>query len=269
MFVSDLIGPWKPKKKKKKGRRFPMFMGIPYAVVQSGTGEDTVGAGAGITGGMDGGGIGEELDWEPEEPAENKWVKSFRIEPADKEKGWSNFNHVASILRDAFGEHQWSIGGMISPRATNRVTVFLTKDATSDYKLLKQNGIRILFFEERVDEAKPLSIPKGVEKLPQKIMIGAGGYYVELFAVKPTKAVYKVKRILDDRAVMMTLFLTRRNIPGKGSHYILQVHGSDTDGFKYDDRTLMRLDTEFDPFKTSVIKDFMKGVLDKAGLLKD
>lgn len=130
-------------------------------------------------------------------------------------------------------------------------------------------GNSTVHMKEPLNEAKPLSIPKGVAKLPKKIMVGEGGYYLELLEVKPTKAIFKVRRLFDDRPVMMLLFLTRRAIPGAGSHYILQVHGSATDEFTHADRTLKWLDTEFDPFEASVIKDFMKGVLEKAGLLKD
>lgn len=64
MKLSDFLKPVKPKKKGKTvwGNTGPwMFYGFPTAVVQSGTGDDTISYGAGVTGVGDGGAIGEAL----------------------------------------------------------------------------------------------------------------------------------------------------------------------------------------------------------------
>jgi len=98
---------------------------------------------------------------------------------------------------------------------------------------LKKHGVKIDFMSDyepkvkiddediyrHVAEAKGLSIPQGMKTLPEKIML-RNGYYLEKLDVRPTKAIYQVKRLLDD-SVYGRLYMVRRG--GADGKYMWQL----------------------------------------------
>jgi len=257
VFVSDLIGTWKPKKK-KKGRKQFMWMGIPYAVVQSGTGEDTIGAGAGITGGMDGGGLGEGVDdWEPEDDS-SPWALEFWVQPKDGHRWPKNMGEIMLMLDHAFGRGQWSIS-FFDGGGTSKQKIYLKKDAEKNFKVLTQAGLKVLFME-----AAPVTIPKGVAALPEKIIL-EDGFYLERSEVKPIRAIYRLKRMLDD-SFDNQIYITISKRGAKPT-YMLQAHGNMLRSLTWDQRSRKGTYDEVNPFDKASIRKFMIEVLQAAGLL--
>lgn len=122
----------------------------------------------------------------------------------------------------------------------------------------------------RVDEGTGISIPKGVATLPKRIMVGTGGYYLELKTVKPIKATFEVKRMLGEEPGI-TMTISKRAAYGKGpvgDAYMLQAHGEPLANFTWTDRSILGTLHNVKPFDVQSIRQFMRGVIEKAGLDK-
>jgi hypothetical protein len=125
-----------------------------------------------------------------------------------------------------------------------------------------------------VTEAKgdPVTIPKGVATLPKRIMVGVGGYYLELQSVKPTKATFEVKRLLG-KAPGVTFTISKRKVlallasqASRPTSYMLQAHGEPLSNLTWSDRSLLGAADVVKPFDYHSIRQFMGGIIQKAGL---
>ena len=117
-------------------------------------------------------------------------------------------------------------------------------------------------------EADGPSIPKGVATLPKRIMVGTGGYYLELKSVKPIKATFVVKRLFGE-APGMEITISKRNVlPHLGVKFMFQAHGDPVASFSWADRSLLGTFNEVKPFDYQSIRQFARGVIEKAGLDK-
>lgn len=116
-------------------------------------------------------------------------------------------------------------------------------------------------------EADGASIPKGVATLPKRIMVGTGGYYLELKSVKPIKATFVVKRLFGE-APGMTVTISKRAAYGSDNSYMLQAHGEATFTLGWSDRSRLGTFDEVKPFDLQSIRQFARGVIEKTGLDK-
>lgn len=120
----------------------------------------------------------------------------------------------------------------------------------------------------RVDEGAGLSIPKGVATLPKRIILGVGGYYLELKEVKPVKATFEVKRMMGEAPGITLTISKRKQLSGRlGTLYMLQAHGEPLARLSWDDRSDAGTVEEVKPFDYQTVRQFVRSVIEKAGLL--
>jgi len=76
------------------------------------------------------------------------------------------------------------------------------------------------FVELIAEGSKAISIPQGFKGMPDTIML-AHGFYLEKFEVKPTRATYRIERLMDDN-LYGKVYIGKRNVFGK-MQYIWQM----------------------------------------------
>ena len=136
------------------------------------------------------------------------------------------------------------------------------------FKRMFGEAEEVTFKDFMLLEADGPSIPKGVATLPKRIMVGTGGYYLELKSVKPIKATFVVKRLLGE-APGMEITISKRNVLARlGVKFMLQAHGEPVHPLSWADRSLLGTFDEVKPFDYQSIRQFARGVIEKAGLDK-
>jgi hypothetical protein len=139
----------------------------------------------------------------------------------------TNVQLAASLVRPSMHEPHtgatFTLG--LDGDFAQRLGIQLNGDAGTDHNEFKKWAIDAMKSKAdklNLTEAKVISIPQGVSQMPEKIMLGAGGFYLEKFDVKPTNAVYRILRLLDDD-VYGRIYIAKRKV-GVDMQYMWQMH---------------------------------------------
>lgn len=123
---------------------------------------------------------------------------------------------------------------------------------------------------ELLEEGKRMTLPPLARALPKTIMVGRGGYYLEVDTIKPTTVHFKVGRILSDEQPLASVTVSLKRFPGQPiARWLVQAHGHGiTDGLEWKQRSRF-VEIPDHPLTVDYLKTFMQEVLGAAGMLNE
>jgi hypothetical protein len=117
-------------------------------------------------------------------------------------------------------------------------------------------------------EAEINTIPKLLKALPKAIMIGKGGYYLEVSKSTNMKIFFKVRKLLSDEDVNVTLVVSLRSFLMVGKKFLVQAGGEAVESLSWAQRSRY-VDPEAGILDAKYLRDFMREVLAIAGMLNE